>query len=153
MLPCVLWAQNQEAWRWVASLTSSLSFIIPSFFSICLLFLFKSLLSLLSFCQMDRCSRCPTRSSCHIAWCLLWHLKTPSFFTTHSRHCHLVTCPISTTTPWVTSAGKTQACFNTSFYSDQQTTFNEVFYVMLLNVFYFFSNVVIMLSKNIVNWH
>lgn len=57
------------------------------------------LLSLLAFCQMGRCSRCPTRSSCRIAWCLLWHLKTLSFFTTRSRHCHLVTCLIFTTTP------------------------------------------------------
>lgn len=45
-------------------------------------------------------------SSCRTVWCLLWHLRTPSFCMTHSRPCLLAWCPMSTITRSVTLHGK-----------------------------------------------
>lgn len=40
------------------------------------------------------------------AWCLLWHLKTPSYCMTHSRRFPLARWQTSTITHWVTLHGK-----------------------------------------------
>lgn len=63
--------------------------------------------------QMVHWSQCQTRLTCRIGWCSRLHQKTQSSFMTHNRPCRLDTCPTSTTTRWVISAGKLQTrwCF------------------------------------------
>lgn len=48
----------------------------------------------------------PTHSTCPTAWCLPWHLRTPSYCTTRSRRFPLAWWPTSTITHSVTLPGK-----------------------------------------------
>lgn len=67
-------------------------------------------------CNLNFSSVCPQQmallrlstmlSTCHTVWCLLWHLRTPSYYMTRSRHFPLAWWPTFTITHWVTLHGK-----------------------------------------------
>lgn len=48
----------------------------------------------------------PMLSTYHTVWCLLWHLRTPFYYMTHSRLFPLAWWPTFTITLWVTLHGK-----------------------------------------------
>lgn len=55
----------------------------------------------------------PMLSTCHTAWCLLWRLRTPFCYMTHSRLFPLAWWPTFTITHWVTLHGNAApSCIN-----------------------------------------